>query len=96
MSNDPTPREAAEIRLMYPPGTRIEMTLMVDAYAVPPGTRGTVEHVDGMGNVHTAWDNGRTLSAIPGVDSFRRLSQQEIMEEQRQAQQQRQMEGMSL
>ena len=50
MSKVPTPREAAEIRLQYPPDTRIELELMVDAYAVPPGTRGTVDHVDDMGN----------------------------------------------
>ena len=50
--------------------------------AVPPGTRGTVDRVDDMANVHTKWDNGRTLSAIPGVDSFRKLTAQEIQEEQ--------------
>ena len=50
MSKVPTPREAAEIRLQYPPDTCIELELMVDAYAVPPGTRGTVDHVDDMGN----------------------------------------------
>ena len=36
-----------------------------------------------MGNVHTKWDNGRTLSAIPGVDNFRKLTAQELQEEQR-------------
>lgn len=82
MSKATTPREAAQIRLNYPPGTRIELELMVDAYAVPPGTRGTVDHVDDLGNVHTNWDNGRTISAIPGVDSFRKLTQQELQEEQ--------------
>lgn len=82
MSKAPTPREAAQIRLNYPPGTRIELELMVDAYAVPPGTRGTVVHVDDMGNIHTKWDNRRTLSAIPGVDNFRKLTAQELQEEQ--------------
>ena len=82
MSKAPTPREAAQIRLNYPPGTRIELELMVDAYAVPTGTRGTVDHVDDMGSVHIKWDNGRTLAAIPGVDSFRKLTAQEIQEEQ--------------
>ena len=82
MSKASSPHEAAQIRLNYPPGTRIELELMGDAYAVPPGTRGTVDHVDDMGNVHTKWDNGRTLSAIPGVDSFRKLTVQETQEEQ--------------
>lgn len=82
MSKAPTPREAAEIRLQYPSDTRIELELMVDAYAVPPGTRGTVDHVDDMGSVHIKWDNGRTLAAIPGVDGFRKLTVQELQEEQ--------------
>ena len=82
MSKAPTPREAAEIRLQYPPDTRIELELMVDAYAVSPGTRGTVDHVDDMGSVHIKWDNGRTLAAIPGVDSFRKLTAHELQEEQ--------------
>ena len=82
MSKAPTPRESAEIRLQYPPETRIELELMVDAYAVPPGTRGTVDHVDDMGSVNIKWDNGRILAAIPGVDSFRKLTVQELQEEQ--------------
>ena len=82
MSKAPTPREAVQIRLQYPPDTRIELELMVDAYAVAPGTRGTVDHVDDMGSVHIKWDNGRTLAAIPGVDSFRKLTAQELQEEQ--------------
>ena len=82
MSKAPTPREAAQIRLQYPPDTRIELELMVDAYAVSPGTRGTVDQVDDMGSVHIKWDNGRTLAAIPGVDSFRKLTAQELQEEQ--------------
>lgn len=81
MSKAPTPREAAQIQLQYPPDTRIELELMVDAYAVPPGTRGTVNHVYDMGSVHIKWDNGRTLAAIPGVDSFRKLTAQELQGE---------------
>lgn len=81
MNKAPTPHEAAQIRLQYPLGTRLELELMVDAYAVPPGTRGTVDHVDDMGSIHIKWDNGRTLAAIPGVDSFRKLTVQELQEE---------------
>lgn len=56
---------------------------MTDPYApVSWGTRGTVRYVDDMGQVGGAWDNGRSLSLIPGEDSFRKLTQQEIAQEQ--------------
>ena len=60
-------------RSCYPPGTRIVLNSMNDPYApVESGTRGSVRYVD----------NGRSLSLIPGVDSFRKLTQQEITQEQ--------------
>lgn len=77
-----TQKEIAEVRLNYPPDTRIELSHMEDNWAVPPGTRGTVEYVDDVGQIHMKWDNGRTLSIVPQVDKFRRLTQQELLEEQ--------------
>ena len=81
MSKAPTPREAAQIRLSYPPGTRIELELMVDAYAVPPGTRGTVDHVDDAGTIHVRWDCGSGLGIAYGEDSCRKLTEAELAEE---------------
>lgn len=70
-------------RSCYPPGTRIVLSSMNDLYApVESGTRGTVRYVDDAGQIGVAWDNGRSLSLIPGVDSFRKLTQQEIAQEQ--------------
>ena len=67
---------------MYPPGTRIELLSMSDPYApVPAGTRGTVKFVDDMGTIFPEWDNGRTLGIVPGEDSFRKLTQEELEEE---------------
>ena len=71
------------IRSCYPAGTRIVLSSMNDPYApVESGTRGTVQYVDDAGQIGVAWDNGRSLSLIPGVDSFRKLNQQEIAQEQ--------------
>lgn len=70
-------------RSCYPPGTRIVLSSMNDPYApAESGTRGTVRYVDDAGQVGVAWDNGRSLSLIPGVDSFRKMTQQEIAQEQ--------------
>lgn len=77
-----THKEIEEIRLNYPPGTRILLIHMEDQWAVPSGTRGTVDHVDDAGQVYPKWDNGRTLAIVPQVDSFRKLTAQELREEQ--------------
>ncbi len=73
----------AEIyRTRYPVGTRIELVQMGDdPHPIPPGTRGTVTFVDDMGQIGMRWDNGQSLSLIPGTDSFRKLRAEEIAEE---------------
>lgn len=69
-----TPKEIAEIRLKYPPGTRLMLIIMEDSYAVPSGTKGTVDHVDDAGQIHMNWDNGRSLAIVPPIDQFRKLT----------------------
>ena len=72
-------RIAESTKKLYPPGTRIELISMKDPYApVPAGTRGTVKFVDSMGTIFPEWDNGRSLGVVPGEDSFRKLTQEEI------------------
>ena len=79
----PTRQQVEFTRLSYPPGSRILLYQMTDPFApVPSGTRGTVRYVDDAGKIGVAWDNGRSLSLIPGVDSFRKLTQQEIAQDQ--------------
>ena len=62
-------REYAERN--YPPGTRIRLIEMPnDPNPVPAGSCGTVLTVDDAGQLLMQWDNGRSLSLIPGVDNF--------------------------
>ena len=95
-NNEMTPRQVAECRLNYPPGTRILLEHMEDKFAVPDGTRGTVDYVDDAGQIHMRWDNGRTLAIIPQVDSFRKLTKEELTQEQNMVIKVRGMEEMRL
>lgn len=66
----------------YPSGTRLVLLSMDDPYApIPSGMRGTVEHVDDAAQIHMRWDNGRTLAIIPEEDDFRKLTEEELAEE---------------
>ena len=79
----PSREQVESIRKNYPPGTRVMLNNMDDPYSpVESGTRGTMRYVDDSGQLGVAWDNGRSLSLIPGEDSFRKLTQQEIAQEQ--------------
>lgn len=62
------------LRKIFKPGDRILCVNMEDAYGVPSGTEGTVDYVDDFGNVHMTWDNGSTLSLIPEVDKYKKLT----------------------
>ncbi len=67
------------IRQQYPPGTEVELISMPnDPYPVPPGTRGKVIMVDDAGQLVMKWNNGSSLSLIPGVDSFQKVPEQEL------------------
>ena len=71
---------------MYPEGTRILLLHMGDdPRPVEDDMRGTVMFVDDMSSVHCRFNNGRQLGIIPGEDSFRKLTDEELAEEQDEA-----------
>lgn len=75
-------RLSVRIKEQYPPGTRILLHQMDDPYQpVESGTKGTVVCVDDQAQIHMKWDNGRTLALNVEHDSFRKLTQKEIVEE---------------
>ena len=76
-------RFAQRMKDNYPPGTRIMLLQMGDDLRpVEPNTRGTVAVVDDMGTLHCHFDNGRQLGIVSGEDSFRKLTSEELAEEQ--------------
>ncbi|MBE6107376.1 MAG: DUF4314 domain-containing protein [Erysipelotrichaceae bacterium] len=68
------------LRKRYPAGTRLECICMDDFQAVPPGTQGTVTHVDDMGTIHMHWDNGSSLGLIYGEDNFKTVREHEMIQ----------------
>jgi len=79
MNSWKTREQVQRIKDQYPPGTRIRLNYMDDPQAVPAGTEGTVQAVDDAGQLLMQWDNGRSLSLIPGEDSFCVIEQRQNM-----------------
>ncbi len=77
-----TEKQIERIRNQYPPGTRLCCDEMPDdPRPIESGTIGTVVGVDDAGQIMMKWDNGRSLSLIPGVDSFHTVEQTEELTE---------------
>lgn len=53
---------------------------MDDPYPLEPGTKGTVEFEDDLGQIHVKWDNGSRLALIPNEDKFEYIEEsREVM-----------------
>ncbi len=77
-------QKAERYKASYPPGTRILLLQMGDdPHPIEAGTRGTVVAVDDIGTLHCHFDNGRQLGIVPGEDTFRKLTEEELTEEQK-------------
>lgn len=76
-------RVADRIKEQYPEGTRILLIQMGDddPRPIPPNTRGTVDFVDDLATVFCKFDNGRRLGLAYGADRYRKLTEQELAEE---------------
>ena len=83
MNRIPTREQVERLRQQYPAGTRITLHSMDDPQAPPPGAKGTVFYVAGMGPICVKWDNGSSLSLIPGEDSFSKVSAPEKAKQKR-------------
>jgi hypothetical protein len=79
----PSSKEIEYYRSRYPAGTRICCDCMSDdPRPIPPGTMGTVVGVDDMCSIMMKWDNGSSLSLVPGTDSFHIITQEETISEE--------------
>lgn len=67
-----------EYREKYPAGTRIRVTRFDDKEVADEFPLATVSFVDGLCTLHVTFDNGAKCSVIPGIDSFRFLTDAEV------------------
>lgn len=71
MQGFPSRKEVERLREKYHKGTAIICDNMPDdPQPIPPGTIGEIRCVDDARQVLVRWSNGRSLSLVPGVDSF--------------------------
>ena len=73
----PTQREIALLRTKYSAGTKVYLIHM-EGEELPAGSIGTVRYTDEMGQLHVLWEQGMEICLIPGSDSFRRATSEEI------------------
>lgn len=57
--------EIARLKEKYPKGTPIRLYNMAGETSVPPGSKGIVDYVDDIGQIHMKWENGSLGSLIP-------------------------------
>jgi hypothetical protein len=50
-------------------GDRVRLINMASG-EVPPGTEGTIDHVDCVNTRHVTWDNGSTLGLLEECDNW--------------------------
>lgn len=62
--------DVQKLKERYVCGTRVKLISMDDTQSPPKGTLGSIIHVDDIGTIHVAWDNGSSLGLIPDVDMF--------------------------
>lgn len=56
-------------------GKRIKLISMNDdPNPIATGTMGTIQGIDGIGQIQVIWDNGRRLAVIPNIDEYEILN----------------------
>ena len=67
----PSKEIVERLRREFPKGTVVELVHMNDVHAPPPGTLGTVMHVDDIATIHVRWQNRSSLGLAFGEDVCR-------------------------
>ena len=75
--------EVERIKEQYPKGTPVRLYSMEGEQTVPPGSRGVVDHVDDIGQIHMKWENGSSLALNVEEDRFDIITHQDEISEKK-------------
>ena len=68
------PLNVEEVKKRYSEGDWIQLIEMYDdPQSIESNTKGQIDFIDDIGQLHMKWENGRTLAIIPGVDKFKQI-----------------------
>lgn len=70
-----------QLRNMYPAGTTVSLDAMEGEAQMESGLKGRVICVDDAGQLLVQWENGSSLSLIPGVDRFHKVREPQMQAE---------------
>lgn len=73
--------EIARLKEKYSKGTPIRLYNMAGETSVPPGSKGIVDHVDDIGQIHMKWENGSCLALNVEEDRFNIITKQDEIAE---------------
>ena len=73
--------EIARLKEKYPKGTPIRLYNMAGETSVPPGSKGIVDYVDDIGQIHMKWENGSCLALNVEEDRFDIITKQDEIAE---------------
>lgn len=65
-------KEIEKIKNIYIPGQKLELINLYSSFNVLlPGTKGMIEFIDDLGNIHVIWEHKKNIQLVVGIDEFK-------------------------
>lgn len=65
-------KEIEKIKKIYIPGQKLELINLYSSFNVLlPGTKGMIEFIDDLGNIHVIWEHKKNIQLVVGIDEFK-------------------------
>lgn len=65
-------KEIEKIKKIYIPGQKLELINLYSSFNVLlPATKGMIEFIDDLGNIHVIWEHKKNIQLVVGIDEFK-------------------------